>query len=184
MRLVERVHELFSEGLREGEIAVDATAGNGWDTIFLASKVGSSGTVHAFDVQEEALGVTRKLLLERGLSERVELHHFGHEQMAKRLPAEFHGQVAAITFNLGYLPSGDKVVTTKTDTTLAALRVALTLLSPRGLVTVVAYRGHLGGAEECEAVRRELETVDAELTIEGDPSPDATSPLLLVVRKG
>ena len=184
MRLVERVHELLSEKLSVGDLTVDATAGNGWDTAFLASKVGSSGTVHAFDLQEEALEATRKLLLERGMAERVELHHCGHEQMAERLSAEFHGKVAAITFNLGYLPGGNKAMTTKTDTTLAALRVGLTLLRPRGLLAVVAYRGHLGGVEECQTVRRELKTVDVELTMEGDLSPDATSPLLLVARKG
>ena len=183
MRLVERVHELLSEDLSEGDIAVDATAGNGCDTAFLASKVGSSGMIHAFDVQESALEATRQFLLERGLTERVKLHHCGHEQMAERLPTEFHGKIAAITFNLGYLPGGNKAVTTKTGTTLVALRVALTLLRPCGLLTVVAYRGHIGGVEECEVVCRELETIDADLTMEGDRSPDATSPLLLVVRK-
>ncbi len=184
MRLVDRVHELLGESLGEGDLAVDATAGNGWDTAFLASAIGSSGRVHALDLQEEALASTRELLRERGLIERVELYHCGHEQMEELLPMEVHGKVGAFVFNLGYLPGGDKEVTTKADTTAAALRAALRLLRPGGLLAVIAYRGHPGGKDECEAARRELETEEVEFSVEGDLSSEATSPLLLVARKG
>ena len=182
MRLVDRAHELLGEALSEGDIAIDATAGNGHDVAFLAEQVGSSGKVYAFDLQKEAIEATARLLKEKGV-ENVELHQCGHERMDEVLPPEIMGQVAAVTFNLGYLPGGDKSVVTQTTTTRLALRTAMDLLRPGGLWVVVAYRGHPGGPEECAAVREELSSLTEDLSMEGDASVDATSPLLLVARK-
>ena len=182
MRLVDRAHELLGEALSEGDIAIDATAGNGHDVAFLAEQVGSSGKVYAFDLQNEAIEATRKLLVQNEL-ENVEMHQCGHERMDEVLPPEIMGQVAAVTFNLGYLPGGDKSVVTQTTTTRLALRTAMDLLRPGGLWVVVAYRGHPGGPEECAAVREELSSLTEDLSMEGDASVDATSPLLLVARK-
>ena len=166
----------------EGDLAIDATAGNGRDVAFLAEHVGSSGMVYAFDLQKDAIEATRKLLSEKEL-ENVELHQCGHERMDERLPLEILGQVTAVTFNLGYLPGGDKSIVTQTPTTLLALRAAIDMLRPGGLLAVVAYRGHPGGSEECDAVRDELSKLTNDLSIEGDTVADATSPLLLVARK-
>jgi predicted methyltransferase len=182
MRLVERAHELLGEVLREGDLAIDATAGNGHDVAFLTEQVGNSGKVYAFDLQKEAIEATAKLLAEKGL-ENVELHPCGHERMDEVLPPEIFGQLVAVTFNLGYLPGGDKSVVTQTTTTRMALRLSMDLLRPGGLLVVVAYRGHPGGPEECAAVREELSLLSENLSIEGDTAADATSPLLLAARK-
>ena len=45
-----------------GDCVVDATCGRGRDTVKLASLVGSTGTLHAFDVQQSAVQQTRELL--------------------------------------------------------------------------------------------------------------------------
>jgi hypothetical protein len=103
--------------------------------------------------------------------------------MDEVLPPEIFGQVVAVTFNLGYLPGGDKSVVTQTTTTRMALRLSMDLLRPGGLLVVVAYRGHPGGPEECDAVREELSSLTEDLSMEGDASADATSPLLLAARK-
>ena len=182
MRLVDRAHELLGETLSEGDLAIDATAGNGHDIAFLAEQVGNSGKVYAFDLQKEAIEATARLLAEKGL-ENVELHPCGHESMVEALPSEIFGQVTAVTFNLGYLPGGDKSIVTQTPTTRLALRAAMDLLRPGGLLVVVAYRGHPGGTEECEAVKEELSTLTNDLSIEGDTATDATSPLLQAARK-
>ena len=166
----------------EGDLAIDATAGNGHDVAFLAEQVGSSGMVYAFDLQKDAIEATRKLLSEKGL-ENVELHQCGHERMDEVLPPEIMGQVTAVTFNLGYLPGGDKSVITQTATTRLALRAAMVSLRPGGLLVLVAYRGHPGGPEECDAVRDELSSLTEDLSIEGDTASDATSPLLLAAKK-
>ena len=182
MRLVDKAHEFLGEALSEGDLAIDATAGNGNDVAFLAEQVGNSGKVYAFDLQKEAIEATARLLKEKGV-ENVELHQCGHETMDAVLPSEIMGQVAAVTFNLGYLPGGDKSVVTQTTTTRLALRTAMDLLRPGGLLVVVAYRGHTGGPEECDAVKELLSTITNELSVEGDMATDATSPLLLATRK-
>lgn len=150
--LTRRAHDLLGEQLSLGEIAIDATAGNGHDTLFLATRVGPSGTVHAFDIQAQALEQTRERVAAAHCRTPVFLHHRSHADMLSTLPASARGQVAAITFNLGYLPGADHSTTTQTDSTLAALRQSLTLLRPGGVLSVLAYRGHAGGREEAEAV--------------------------------
>ena len=184
MRVTERAHQSVRAVVRSGDHVVDATAGNGHDVAFLAELVGVSGKVHAFDLQQAALATTEEKLREAGLLDHCALHHLSHERMAEVMPPETRGRIHAIVFNLGYLPGGDKEVTTKADTTAAALRAALRLLRPGGLLAVIAYRGHPGGKDECEAARRELETEEVEFSVEGDLSSEATSPLLLVARKG
>ena len=167
--LTRLAHRRLAEVLAPGDAAIDATAGNGHDTLFLAQAVGAAGEVHAFDVQAAALAASATRLDAAGVRERVTLHHAGHETMLARLPA-LRGRVAAITFNLGYLPGGDHALTTLPATTLAALEQALALLRPGGLLSVLAYRGHPGGQEEAEAVAAWL-AERPELALETIPSP-------------
>lgn len=130
--------------LKEGDIAVDATAGNGYDTLFLAEKVGPKGFVYAFDIQKEALAITAGRLKERNIAQRVALINSGHESLSEfvREPA------AAVMYNLGYLPGGERQITTAAETTLESIRQALSLLLPGGVITVVLYPGHRQGLEE------------------------------------
>ncbi len=152
-RVLDVAHALLAEVLTPGAVAVDATLGNGHDTLFLARQVGPAGHVYGFDVQQAALDQTRRRLAEAGLAERCTLFRCGHEQMAEVLPAAVRGRVQAVTFNLGYLPGGsDRSVITRPDTTLPALEAALALLAPGGRLTVVLYTGHPGGAGEARAV--------------------------------
>jgi len=74
--------------------------------------------------------------------------------MREKLPAELHGQIAAIMFNLGYLPGSDKTCITRTETTLAALQQAVELVRPGGIVTLAVYPGHEGGAEESREIAK------------------------------
>ncbi len=113
--------------LQEGDVAVDATAGNGHDTLYLAQKVGERGHVYAFDVQQAALDSTKERLAENGIpDERVTLILSGHERMADYVKEP----VRCVLFNLGWLPSGDHSVTTRVPTTLAAVEAACGLLLP------------------------------------------------------
>lgn len=139
---------LVQEAISPGQMAVDATAGQGRDTLFMARLVGVQGRVYAFDVQEEALAATGQNLSRQGLRERVHLIRDGHQYLERYLQEP----VAAVMFNLGYLPGGDHDLTTRPDTTLVALRQALDLLQAGGVLTVVVYPGHPGGEEEALAV--------------------------------
>lgn len=142
-------HRLVDEAMRSGDLAVDATAGNGHDTVFLAERVGESGKVVAFDIQAEAIAAARARVDAAGLGGRVEFIHGSHDRMADHAAP---GSVAAVMFNLGYFPGGDHAVITRTAGTLAALEAALSLLKPGGVLTVVCYPGHPGGDEESAAV--------------------------------
>ena len=145
-------HWLLENRVRAGDWVVDATAGNGHDTLFLARLAGPQGRVFAFDVQEAALASTRARLLEAGALDTCTLIHAGHQHLAEHLPAEARGRLAAVMFNLGWLPGADKQCITHTASTLQAVALALEWLRPGGLLTIVVYPGHAGGEEESQAV--------------------------------
>lgn len=145
---VTEVNKIYLEDIiNEGDMAIDATMGNGYDTIYLAKKVGQNGKVYAFDVQEEALKSTSKKISKEGL-ENVELILDGHENMDKYVKE----QVSCIVFNLGYLPRAKHQIITKADTTISAIKKGLELLKPNGVMSIAIYSGHEGGMEEKEAV--------------------------------
>lgn len=150
-------HKLVSERLSPGDTAVDATAGTGADTLFLAKTIGIKGHVHAFDIQDQALALTRDRLAKEspGTLAGFTLHHQSHALMKSCIPEHDHGHVGAIMFNLGYLPvdSSDKQIMTETASTLEALEAAIELLRPGGIVTIVLYPGHKGGDAEADAVQ-------------------------------
>jgi len=145
--------------LKLGDFAVDATAGRGRDTLFLAECVGSEGRVYAFDIQAEALSVTERLLKEHALEDRVVLAQVDHARMAEIVPR----RVKLIMFNLGYLPGGDPSLITQPQSTLAALQAGLTLLQVNGVIAITVYRGHPGGEAEARAVEEFLAGVPASI---------------------
>lgn len=130
--------------VRPGDTVVDATLGNGHDTCMLAELVGERGHVIGFDIQADAVSRTEAALREAGLLAQCELYALGHEHMAEIV----REPVRAVVFNLGWLPGGDKRITTLWRTTQAALESALALLLPGGICTVCAYPGHAAGDEE------------------------------------
>jgi len=135
--------------IREGEVVIDATAGNGHDTVFLAECVGESGKVLAFDVQEAAIRSARERVAKAGFAPRVEFHQKSHGRMAEHAEPE---SVAAVMFNLGYLPGHDHEFTTRCEETVLALTISVGLLIPDGVLSVVCYPGHAAGLEEASAV--------------------------------
>lgn len=169
--LTRLVHELLATTLQPGDLAVDATAGNGHDTLYLAQRVSPGGRVYAFDVQHRALDATAGKLYAAGLRDSVSLCRTGHQNLLQRVPGDWRGRVAAITFNLGYLPGGDKEITTGAASTREALEQALQLLKSGGVLSVLAYRGHPGGAQEADTVQRWLEEHAAQLECQVHASP-------------
>lgn len=130
--------------VQQGDTVVDATMGNGHDTLMLAQLVGETGHVVGFDVQAQAVESSRRLLECEGVISRCTLHVLGHEHMAEQV----NGPVRAVVFNLGWLPGGDKSVTTLWETTKTAVTAALSLLEKGGVVTICAYPGHAAGDYE------------------------------------
>jgi predicted methyltransferase len=145
LRVTDLARLLVQSRVQPGMTVIDATVGNGHDTVMLADAVGPTGHVYGFDIQVDALANARTRL---GARTHVTLHQIGHEHMASLLPTTTHGHIAAILFNLGYLPGASKAVTTQPDTTLTALAASLTLLMRGGIVSAVLYPGHAAAHQQ------------------------------------
>ena len=154
LRAIPFAHAVLRDHLAPGDLTLDATAGNGHDSLFLASLTSPGGTVFAFDIQPAAITSTKALLNQHGIpQESVQLFCASHETFPALLPPSLRGNLAAAIFNLGYLPGSDKSCVTSTDSTLAAISSALDWLQPGGLLVAVLYPGHPGGLTESTAVR-------------------------------
>lgn len=147
-RVLQYAQQLLKDSVEEGDTVVDATAGNGHDTLFLAQLVGDEGQVYAFDVQKKAVDATLHRLLDQGLEHRALVLNKGHEEVANFI----HKPVAAAIFNLGYLPGSNHDIITKPITTIQAIEDLLKLLKVGGLIILVIYHGHPGGKEERDTV--------------------------------
>lgn len=163
-RVVDWGHEILSDVVCSGDLVVDLTAGTGQDTLALYKMVGSTGQIVAFDIQSQALLATSERLIAAGARVRlqqqdihpvlrepgIDLLKMSHAEVESVLPAAPKGIIA----NLGYLPGGDKELTTLPGSTLLALERSCALLAVGGRLAVVVYPGHPGGAEEGTAVTK------------------------------
>ncbi|HFI0796390.1 TPA: class I SAM-dependent methyltransferase [Streptococcus suis] len=143
LRPLHMAHAFLAEILTDQDLAVDATMGNGHDTLFLAQR---AGKVVAFDIQEQALTTTAEKLEKAGLTN-AQLVLTGHENLD-----QYVDECKAAIFNLGYLPSADKSVITLPATTLQAIEKVLDRLVVGGRLAIMIYYGHEGGALEKDAV--------------------------------
>src|SRR5690625_1363959 len=134
-------HELLSRTVNDGDIVVDATCGNGNDTLFLSTLVGENGHVYAFDIQQQAIDTTTHLLKEHK-RKNVTLIHDSHSNAVQYIEQE--NTLKGIIFNLGYLPRSDKKIITKPHSTITAVEKFLPLLKKGGIVVLVVYAGHPG----------------------------------------
>lgn len=149
------IHSIISNVLTPDSIAIDATAGNGYDTLFLSDHINGSGHIYAFDIQLQAIEQTYTRLADNGKLTNTTLLHIGHQTILHTLSLlkkDIEQQCSAIIFNLGYLPSSNKQCITKPPTTLQALQQALFLLKKQGIISIHTYHGHKGGYEEYCAI--------------------------------
>lgn len=174
-------HQFLETRLGPGSAVIDATAGNGNDTLYLAGKVAPGGIVYAFDIQEQAIRATTDLVLNNGLSDVVRIIHAGHEAMREYV----QGPVDAIIFNLGYLPGGDHNIVTSAATTVTAVDQGLGLLKPGGLMCIVVYTGHPGGEKEQQVLESHLQELGKKNYCVGrlDFLNRTKAPYLLIIEK-
>lgn len=177
--LTQVAQQRISEVIAPGDVVIDATVGNGFDTCFLAEQVSPTGRVYGFDLQEQAIKSTQRRLEDVDLNN-VVLLQTSHAELQDHIQQP----VKAAMFNLGYLPRSDHTIVTKAGTTIAALEQAQQRLVIGGMVTILAYRGHDGGPEEADAVESWLQG-QKNCTVERiDSQPmKSTSPVLFVVNK-
>ena len=150
MRLTEYTHLCLERKLNNGDCVLDATAGNGYDTLKAAKLVQPNGWVVSIDIQENAIDETGVKLAQAKLKNICECHLGNHGELLKTIDQTFD----CIIFNLGYLPGSDKMIITTTKDTLSALNQSTTLLKENGMLFVTAYRRHKGGKDEAEQVEQ------------------------------
>jgi ubiquinone/menaquinone biosynthesis C-methylase UbiE len=181
-KLTKKASLWVAEALYDGAIAVDATVGNGYDTLFLAQAVGPTGQVIGFDIQKTALNNASELLRFAGTANRVRLILSCHSALATYMPR--NRPISGAMFNLGFLPRGDRRIATRPETTLPALEAIFRVLDSAGRMSILAYRAHKGGEEEYQAVRQYLrdripsgwEAVE----VTGEGAPESAPRLFLV----
>lgn len=188
MRLTEQVHLELERAIHPGDTVIDATAGNGHDTLAMAELVGPAGRVYAIDRQAAAITSTRTRLEATGQLAQCELIESDHADTLNELLPDHRESVAVITFNLGYLPGGDKMMTTLPGTTLRALDAAKCFIKPGGILLVTAYRGHVGGKEEAAQVEtwvKALGNDDWQIEAKEPPTrdPARVPPILWIARR-
>ncbi|PWA48322.1 S-adenosyl-L-methionine-dependent methyltransferases superfamily protein [Artemisia annua] len=155
-KATEVAHSIWKHVVKKGDAVVDATCGNGYDTLAMLNMVADescNGRVYSLDIQESALQNTASLL--DGLpdpdkKEMVKLIATCHSKMEEVIPRDV--KVRLVAFNLGYLPGGDKTLITKSDTTRLAMEAASRIVASGGLISMLVYVGHAGGMEEYDTV--------------------------------
>ena len=149
-------HDFLRRHVPLGGTVIDATAGNGLDTLFLCDLVGKDGKVLAFDIQPQAVERTRALLAREGRQNAAVLLE-GHENMAAYGEKE---SVDAVAFNFGWLPGGDHGIFTRAGTSVPAVCAGLELLKPGGVMSLCLYYGRDNGYEERDALLRLVSSLD------------------------
>jgi tRNA1(Val) A37 N6-methylase TrmN6 len=187
---VKLVHTWWAARLRKGDVVVDATCGRGFDSLQLAglvlpstrSESSEAGWLHCIDIQQEAIESTKLALLEGGFTEKLSFHLQSHQEFPSVIVP---GTVAAVVYNLGYLPQGSKNIISKPATTITSLMSASKLLKPNGFISIMAYRGHCGGSEEYDSIKSYLATLSTNVwKITHFPSSaNPLSPVLILLDK-
>ena len=153
-KTTELVKKFWLEYINEDSVAIDATVGNGNDTLFLSERCRK---VYGFDIQQVAIDNTAALLKENSITN-YELICDDHRNVDRYIQEE----IDLAVYNLGYLPRGDKHITTKADSTLESLEKVLELLKVNGLISITIYWGHEEGRKERERVVDFLRNLDSQ----------------------
>jgi predicted methyltransferase len=183
-RLTSKNHHYLATVLREGDCAIDLTAGNGHDAEFLLQHVGPAGVVFAFDLQLAAIEATAKRC--EVWRDQLRLIHDCHSRLRESLPGEVRGNIGAVVGNLGYLPGGDREIITRAESSRVAVQEAFSLVRAGGVVSIIAYTGHPGGWDEAIAMRELFEQRRGpgwQIVVEGELAEDSGRPVWYLARK-
>ena len=152
--------KLLQLSLSEGDVAIDATVGNGHDTLFLSQLVGKTGHVYGFDIQQEAINNAQKLLKEKVSDDNVTLILDSHSNAFNYVDEKHAGNIKGAVFNLGYLPGGDKTIVTVAESTLRAIEQIFHMMASGGIIVIVVYHGHPEGKLERDQLIQFVSSLD------------------------
>ena len=154
-KIVDMTHRLLQDSLKDHMIAVDFTMGQGNDTLFFA-QLSQVDHVYAYDIQQSAYESTLEKLQSEGVCDKCTLFLKGHQTMDEDIDGFDLG-----IFNFGYLPQGEKTITTLLETSRSAVFKALERLHIKGLLILVIYPGHVQGQQESDFFLPWCKTLDA-----------------------
>ncbi|CAM2933174.1 class I SAM-dependent methyltransferase [Hathewaya histolytica] len=156
-------------------VAVDCTLGNGYDTDFLCK---TFKTVYSFDIQKSAIDNYKN----KNISN-VILIEDSHSKIKEYLG---HIKADCFMYNLGFLPGGDKTITTKAEFSLESIKQALGNLNSKGIISICLYIGHKAGKQEEEILLPFLQSLDKSkyaITLHTFLNRSESAPLLIVIEK-
>lgn len=145
---VELTHRFLRSTLAPGGLYLDATCGNGHDTLFLCSVAGENGRVIGLDIQPQAAANTNALLAANGMAAIGRAECCDHRELLRFAPP---GSADCVMFNFGWLPGAAHDVHSTADSTLPALQAGLDALKPGGVLAAVLYSGKVIGNAEKKA---------------------------------
>ena len=175
-KITDIAHLFLEKHIKPGDIVIDATCGNGHDTLFLANLVGNTGIVHAYDIQEQAIKNSKELTKNFN---NIIFHQISHEYIDV-------DKINAVIFNLGYLPSGDKTITTKPSSTKNALLNLIEKFetNKKMLILIVVYPGHIEGQKESLWLDEYLTNLDTSfMCSKYQPLNQKNAPYILTIEK-
>ena len=152
------VHKFLSNHLKPGDFCIDATAGNGYDTVFLCNIVGESGKILAMDIQQSAVDSTLKNLEENGFSNIAKVVCDSHSNIDRYAEPE---SADCIVFNFGWLPGGSHDVFTRAETSIPAIEKSIDILKPGGVLSLCLYYGKNNGYSERDAILEYVSNLDS-----------------------
>ncbi len=155
---IDVVHKILKVAVNPGDFCIDATAGNGHDTVFLCELVGKSGRVLAMDIQQSAVDNTKEKLAERGFCSIAKVICQSHSEMDKLVKPK---SADCVVFNFGWLPGGNHDIFTRAETSIPAIEKALKILKPGGLLSLCLYYGKNNGYSERDAIIEYLSSLDS-----------------------
>lgn len=156
---LELVHLALKKHLNNESIVVDATCGNGKDSLYILRNF-SPQKLYCFDIQNQAIKNTTTLLQEHNINT-ADIHFIN--DCHSKIDLYVKESPNIILYNLGYLPGSDKRITTEKNTTLESLRKAFQMIKPNGLISITCYPGHEEGKEEQIAIFSVIQWLDPAL---------------------
>ena len=178
--ILNKVRQLIINNISSNDIVVDATTGNGKDTLFLANLT-PKGFIYGFDIQKKAISNTRKLLEDNNIKN-FKLFNKSHEFILDIL-SDYKGKISLILFNLGYLPKGDKNITTNHKSTIEAIKGSLELLNNKGIIILTIYSGHPEGEKESIEIKKFLNSLKNYTIEEFHNDKNNISPYIISIKK-
>jgi len=155
LSILNKARTLMETNLKQNDIVIDATIGNGKDSNYLLSII-TKGFLFGFDIQKKAIENTNNLLKDK--YKNYKLYQTGHENIEQKLK-EYKQKISLIVFNLGFLPKENKEITTKTETTIHAIKQSLNMLNKKGHIVITIYPGHQEGLKESKEIIKYLKTL-------------------------